>query len=84
MVVDINDPRALQHVQEYERTFDNYSSADSAKIIIGNKANYDESDRGHEVLKSYALTRGIPFIAVNCKSGRNVEAAFIQLASLIQ
>lgn len=59
---------------------DRYATADTCKLLIGNKC--DRSDRVVSEAEGQALARelGMPFLETSARTAENVEAAFIRMA----
>lgn len=67
-------------MREWLLEVDKYASADTCKLLIGNKC--DRSDRVVTEAEGSGLARelGMPFLETSARTAENVEAAFIKMA----
>ena len=80
MVYDVTVRDSFNHVREWLQEVDKYASADTCKLLIGNKC--DRSDRVVTEQEGQGLARelGMPFLETSARTAENVEAAFIRMA----
>ena len=81
MVYDVTARESFNHVKEWLVEVDKYASADTCKLLIGNKS--DRSDRQVSEQDGQSLARelGMPFLETSARTAENVEAAFVRMAT---
>jgi Ras-related protein Rab-1A len=81
MVYDVTARESFNHVKEWLVEVDKYASADTCKLLIGNKS--DRSDRQVSEQDGLSLARelGMPFLETSARTAENVEAAFVRMAT---
>jgi len=82
MVYDVTSTESFHHVNDWLKEVNRYAAEGTSKLLVGNK-----SDRTAdkvvtaEQAKEFADELGIAFLETSAKSAKNVEEAFLTLAS---
>jgi Ras-related protein Rab-1A len=79
MVYDVTQRESFSKVRDWLLEVDKYASAETAKLLIGNKS--DRSDRVVSTEEGQALARelNLPFLETSARTADNVEAAFKEI-----
>jgi Ras-related protein Rab-1A len=79
MVYDVTQRESFSKVRDWLLEVDKYASAETAKLLIGNKS--DRTDRAVTTEEGQALARelSLPFLETSARIGDNVEAAFKEI-----
>jgi Ras-related protein Rab-1A len=81
MVYDVTSAESFDHVEEWLSEVDRYANENTAKLLIGNKADLiDEKQVSEETATKFAEKLGIPFLETSAKTATNVDAAFLTMA----
>ncbi|KAK2424915.1 ras-related protein RABE1c [Trifolium repens] len=83
LVYDVTDESSFNNIRNWIRSIEQNSSDNIVnKILVGNKADIDESKRVVPFTKGQALANeyGIKFFETSAKTNRNVEEAFFTIA----
>jgi len=81
MVYDVTSPESFDHVEEWLSEVDRYANENTAKLLVGNKADLvDEKQVSEETAQRFAEKLGIPFLETSAKTATNVDAAFLMMA----
>ena len=73
---------SFDHVNDWLKEVNRYAAEGTVKLLVGNKSDRT-ADRvvTEEQAKEFADELGIPFIETSAKSAKNVEEAFLTLAT---
>jgi len=81
MVYDVTSAESFDHVEEWLSEVDRYANENTAKLLIGNKADLiDEKQVSEETAQKFADKLGIPFLETSAKTATNVDQAFLTMA----
>jgi len=81
MVYDVTSPESFDHVEEWLSEVDRYANENTAKLLVGNKADLiEEKQVSEETAQRFADKLGIPFLETSAKTATNVDAAFLTMA----
>jgi len=81
MVYDVTSSESFDHVEEWLSEVDRYANENTAKLLLGNKADLiDEKQVSEETAQKFADKLGIPFLETSAKTASNVDAAFLTMA----
>jgi len=81
MVYDVTSQESFDHVEEWLSEVDRYANENTAKLLIGNKADLiDEKQVSDEAAQKFADKLGIAFLETSAKTAINVDAAFLTMA----
>jgi Ras-related protein Rab-1A len=83
MVYDVTQRESFSKVREWLLEVDKYASAETAKLLIGNKS--DRTDRVVSTEEGQALARelNLPFLETSARTADNVEAAFKEITEVL-
>uniref|UniRef100_A0A453FW00 Ras-related protein ARA-3 n=1 Tax=Aegilops tauschii subsp. strangulata TaxID=200361 RepID=A0A453FW00_AEGTS len=76
LVYDVTDESSFNNIRNWIRNIEQHASDNVNKILIGNKADMDESKRGQALADEY----GIQFFETSAKTNLNVEQVFFSIA----
>jgi len=81
MVYDVTSAESFDHVEEWLSEVDRYANENTAKLLIGNKADLiDEKQVSEETAQKFADKLAIPFLETSAKTATNVDQAFLTMA----
>jgi len=81
MVYDVTSAESFDHVEEWLSEVDRYANENTAKLLIGNKADLiDEKQVSEETAQKFADKLSIPFLETSAKTATNVDQAFLTMA----
>jgi len=82
LVYDVTDESSFNNIRNWIRNIEQHASDNVNKILIGNKADMDESKRAVPTAKGQALADeyGIKFFETSAKTNLNVEQVFFSIA----
>ncbi|KAL5230089.1 hypothetical protein ABZP36_028865 [Zizania latifolia] len=82
LVYDVTDESSFNNIRNWIRNIEQHASDNVNKILIGNKADMDESKRAVPSAKGQALADeyGIKFFETSAKTNLNVEQVFFSIA----
>jgi Ras-related protein Rab-1A len=81
MVYDVTNQDSFEHVEEWLSEVDRYANENTAKLLIGNKADLlDQKQVSEETARRFAEKLNIPFLETSAKTSTNVDAAFLTMA----
>lgn len=81
MVYDVTSSDSFEHVEEWLSEVDRYANENTAKLLVGNKADLiEEKQVTEETAQTFAETLGISFIETSAKTATNVDTAFLTMA----
>ncbi|XP_028555354.1 ras-related protein RABE1c-like isoform X2 [Dendrobium catenatum] len=82
LVYDVTDESSFNNIRNWIRNIEQHASDNVNKILVGNKADMDESRRAVPTSKGQALADeyGIKFFETSAKTNLNVEQVFFSIA----
>lgn len=82
LVYDVTDESSFNNIRNWIRNIEQHASDNVNKILVGNKADMDESKRAVPFAKGQALADefGIKFFETSAKTNMNVEDVFFTVA----
>ncbi|GMH12768.1 hypothetical protein Nepgr_014609 [Nepenthes gracilis] len=82
LVYDVTDESSFNNIGNWIRNIEQHASDNVNKILVGNKADMDESKRAVPTSKGQALADeyGIKFFETSAKTNLNVEEVFFSIA----
>ncbi|KAG6762135.1 hypothetical protein POTOM_032620 [Populus tomentosa] len=82
LVYDVTDESSFNNIRNWIRNIEQHASDNVNKILVGNKADMDESKRAVPTSKGQALADeyGIKFFETSAKTNQNVEQVFFSIA----
>ncbi|KAL9297441.1 hypothetical protein ACSQ67_023337 [Phaseolus vulgaris] len=82
LVYDVTDEASFNNIRNWIRNIEQHASDNVNKILVGNKADMDESKRAVPTSKGQALADeyGIKFFETSAKTNMNVEEVFFSIA----
>ncbi|KAK8459177.1 hypothetical protein SEVIR_2G094466v4 [Setaria viridis] len=82
LVYDVTDESSFNNIRNWIRNTEQHASDNVNKILIGNKADMDESKRAVPTSKGQALADeyGIKFFETSAKTNLNVNQVFFSIA----
>ncbi|KAJ7520083.1 hypothetical protein O6H91_20G065800 [Diphasiastrum complanatum] len=82
LVYDVTDESSFNNIRNWIRNIEQHASDSVNKILIGNKADMDESKRAVPTARGQALADefGIKFFETSAKTNLNVENVFFTIA----
>ncbi|KAG6437404.1 hypothetical protein SASPL_102320 [Salvia splendens] len=82
LVYDVTDEASFNNIRNWIRNIEQHASDNVNKILVGNKADMDESKRAVPTAKGQALADeyGIKFFETSAKTNMNVEEVFFSIA----
>ncbi|RWR86034.1 ras-related protein RABE1c-like protein [Cinnamomum micranthum f. kanehirae] len=82
LVYDVTDESSFNNIRNWIRNIEQHASDNVNKILVGNKADMDESKRAVPTSKGQALADeyGIKFFETSAKTNLNVEQVFYSIA----
>ncbi|CAL5422535.1 unnamed protein product [Camellia sinensis] len=82
LVYDVTDESSFNNIRNWIRNIEQHASDNVNKILVGNKADMDESKRAVPTSKGQALADeyGIKFFETSAKTNMNVEEVFFSIA----
>ncbi|KAK8967187.1 Ras-related protein RABE1a [Platanthera guangdongensis] len=82
LVYDVTDESSFNNIRNWIRNIEQHASDNVNKILVGNKADMDESKRAVPTSKGQALADeyGIKFFETSAKTNLNVEHVFFSIA----
>ncbi|XP_076921653.1 ras-related protein RABE1c-like [Bidens hawaiensis] len=86
LVYDVTDESSFNNIRNWIRNIEQHASDNVNKILVGNKADMDESKRAVPTAKGQALADeyGIKFFETSAKTNLNVEQVFLSIATDIK
>ncbi|XP_013714834.1 ras-related protein RABE1c isoform X3 [Brassica napus] len=86
LVYDVTDESSFNNIRNWIRNIEQHASDNVNKILVGNKADMDESNRAVPKAKGQALADeyGIKFFETSTKTNLNVEEVFFSIAKDIK
>ncbi|KAE7996823.1 hypothetical protein FH972_001512 [Carpinus fangiana] len=81
LVYDVTDESSFNNIRNWIRNIEQHASDNVNKILVGNKADMDESKRAVPTSKGQALADeyGIKFFETSAKTNMNVEEVFFSI-----
>ncbi|XP_010543445.1 PREDICTED: ras-related protein RABE1d-like isoform X3 [Tarenaya hassleriana] len=82
LVYDVTDESSFNNIRNWMKNIEQHASDNVDKILVGNKADMDESKRAVPTAKGQALADeyGIKFFETSAKTNLNVEQVFLSIA----
>ncbi|KAL6128272.1 hypothetical protein ACLB2K_071627 [Fragaria x ananassa] len=82
LVYDVTDESSFNNIRNWIRNIEQHASDNVNKVLVGNKADMDESKRAVPASKGQALADeyGIKFFETSAKTNLNVEEVFFSMA----
>ncbi|GAU34705.1 hypothetical protein TSUD_29460 [Trifolium subterraneum] len=82
LVYDVTDESSFNNIKNWIRNIEQHASDNVNKILVGNKADMDESKRAVPTSKGQALADeyGIKFFETSAKTNMNVDEVFFSIA----
>lgn len=82
LVYDVTDESSFNNIKNWIRNIEQHASDNVNKILVGNKADMDESKRAVPTARGQALANeyGIKFFETSAKTNLNVEQVFFSIA----
>mmetsp|Transcript_25179 Transcript_25179/g.37047 ORF Transcript_25179/g.37047 Transcript_25179/m.37047 type:complete len:211 (+) Transcript_25179:51-683(+) len=81
MVYDVTSMDSFDHVNDWLKEVNRYSSEGTCKLLVGNKCDrLADKTVTAEQAKEFADELGIAFLETSAKSAKNVEEAFLTMA----
>ncbi|XP_044472690.1 ras-related protein RABE1c-like [Mangifera indica] len=82
LVYDVTDESSFNNIRNWMRNIEQHAADNVNKILVGNKADMDESKRAVPTAKGQALADeyGIKFFETSAKTNFNVEQVFFSIA----
>ncbi|KAM1053797.1 hypothetical protein ACFX13_001303 [Malus domestica] len=82
LVYDVTDESSFNNIRNWIRNIEQHASVNVNKILVGNKADMDESRRAVPTSRGQALADeyGIKFFETSAKTNLNVEEVFFSIA----
>ncbi|XP_010552997.1 PREDICTED: ras-related protein RABE1d [Tarenaya hassleriana] len=82
LVYDVTDESSFNNIRNWMKNIEQHASDNVNKILVGNKADMDESKRAVPTSKGQALADeyGIQFFETSAKTNYNVESVFLSIA----
>ncbi|RID73946.1 hypothetical protein BRARA_B01064 [Brassica rapa] len=86
LVYDVTDETSFNNIRNWIRNIEQHASDNVNKILVGNKADMDESKRAVPTSRGQALADeyGIKFFETSARTNLNVEEVFFSLAKDIK
>ncbi|CAM8961786.1 unnamed protein product [Rhodiola kirilowii] len=86
LVYDVTDESSFNNIKNWIRNIEQHASDNVNKVLVGNKADMDESKRAVPTAKGQALADeyGIKFFETSAKTNLNVEQVFFSIAKDIK
>ncbi|CEF61026.1 Small GTPase superfamily and Ran GTPase family and Small GTPase superfamily, Rho type and Small GTPase superfamily, Rab type and Small GTP-binding protein domain and Small GTPase superfamily, Ras type and Small GTPase superfamily, ARF type and P-loop containing nucleoside triphosphate hydrolase domain-containing protein [Strongyloides ratti] len=85
VVYDTTDQESFNNVKQWLQEIDRYACENVNKLLVGNKCDLTEKRAVEEsTAREYAEQLGIPFLETSAKDSKNVEQAFLTMASEIK
>ncbi|THU68288.1 hypothetical protein C4D60_Mb08t02320 [Musa balbisiana] len=86
LVYDVTDESSFNNIRNWIRNIEQHASDNVNKILVGNKADMDESKRTVPTAKGQALADeyGVKFFETSAKTNLNVEQVFFSIAGDIK
>ena len=82
MVYDVTNQESFDHVNEWLNEVNRYASEGTCKLLVGNKSDkVNEKVVDYDTAAAYASELDITFLESSAKSAKNVEEAFMTMAS---
>lgn len=81
LIYDVTDESSFNNIRNWIRNIEQHASDNVNKILVGNKADMDESKRAVPTARGQALADefGIKFFETSAKTNLNVEQVFFTL-----
>lgn len=82
LVYDVTDESSFNNIRNWIKNIEQHASDNVNKILVGNKADMDESKRAVSTARGQELADeyGIKFFETSAKTNINVEQAFFSIA----
>ncbi|XP_077244706.1 ras-related protein RABE1d-like [Tasmannia lanceolata] len=82
LVYDVTDESSFNNIRNWIRNIEQHASDNVNKILVGNKADMDESKRAVPTSRGQSLADeyGIKFFETSAKTNLNVEQVFFSIA----
>jgi Ras-related protein Rab-8A len=82
LVYDVSDEGSFSNIRNWMKNIEAHASDSVVKVLVGNKADLDESKRAVPYARGKALADEyrIPFFEASAKSGAHVEEVFLGMA----
>ncbi|CAN0910857.1 Ras-related protein RABE1c [Linum grandiflorum] len=82
LVYDVTDESSFNNIRNWIRNIEQHASDNVNKVLVGNKADMDDSKRAVPTAKGQALADeyGIKFFETSAKTNLNVEEVFFSIA----
>jgi Ras-related protein Rab-8A len=86
LVYDVTDESSFNNIRNWMRNIEQHAADNVNKILVGNKADMDESKRAVPTAKGQALADeyGVKFFETSAKTNLNVENVFFTIAREIK
>ncbi|EFJ31501.1 rab family GTPase [Selaginella moellendorffii] len=82
LVYDVTDESSFNNIRNWVKNIEQNASENVSRVLVGNKADMDESKRAVTTAQGQALANeyGIRFFETSAKTGQNVEETFFAIA----
>ncbi|MCO5563387.1 hypothetical protein L7F22_017028 [Adiantum nelumboides] len=82
LVYDVTDESSFNNIRNWIKNIEQHASDNVNKILVGNKADMDESKRAISTARGQALAKeyGLNFYETSAKTNMNVEQVFFTIA----
>ncbi|KAH7298242.1 hypothetical protein KP509_25G033300 [Ceratopteris richardii] len=82
LVYDVTDESSFNNIRNWVKNIEQNASDNVNKILVGNKADMDDSKRAVSFAQGQALAKeyGLNFLETSAKTNMNVEQVFFTIA----
>ncbi|KAJ7547321.1 hypothetical protein O6H91_08G080100 [Diphasiastrum complanatum] len=82
LVYDVTDESSFVNIRNWIKNIEQHAEENVNKILLGNKADMDESKRAVSTARGQALAKdfGLKFFETSAKTSQNVENSFFTIA----
>jgi len=85
IVYSVNDRESYNHVHNWLKEINMYSSSDIIKILVGNKCDLIEKrEVSYAEVKQFADSNEMVFVETSAKQGLNIESLFTMVATRLR